>query len=121
MSLFCSKVFMIVAHSPHYKDNLTAGEGQTALLQTLPSKSPEAWLAKKIKDANKDPKREARTLEMLCPGGPCAETAKDQAPPPPGEAVVLPRVWRSAWTKKGAMPIGFLGNRQCFFFLSLLL
>jgi hypothetical protein len=37
-----------------------------ALLQTLPGKSPEAWLAKEIEDAKKDPKRDARTLEMLC-------------------------------------------------------
>jgi len=38
----------------------------TALLQTLPGKSPEAWLAKEIEEAKKDPKRDARTLEMLC-------------------------------------------------------
>jgi hypothetical protein len=37
-----------------------------ALLQTLPGKSPEAWLAKEIEAAKKDPKRDARTLEMLC-------------------------------------------------------
>jgi hypothetical protein len=37
-----------------------------ALLQTLPGKSPEAWLAKEIEDAKKDPKRDVRTLEMLC-------------------------------------------------------
>ena len=37
-----------------------------ALLQTLPGKSPEAWLAKEIEDAKKDPNRDVRTLEMLC-------------------------------------------------------
>ena len=37
-----------------------------ALLQTLPGKSPEAWLAKEIEDAKKDPNRDAQTLEMLC-------------------------------------------------------
>lgn len=36
-----------------------------ALLQTLPGKSPEAWLAKEIEAAKKDPDRDARTLEML--------------------------------------------------------
>jgi hypothetical protein len=37
-----------------------------ALLRTLPGRSPEAWLAKEIEAAKKDPRRDARTLEMLC-------------------------------------------------------
>ncbi len=37
-----------------------------ALLQMLPGRSPEAWLAEEIEAAKKDPKRDARTLEMLC-------------------------------------------------------
>ena len=36
------------------------------LLRTLPGKSPEAWLAREIEAAKKDPNRDARTLEMLC-------------------------------------------------------
>ena len=37
-----------------------------ALLQMLPGKSPQAWLAKEIEAAKKDPTRDARTLPMLC-------------------------------------------------------
>jgi hypothetical protein len=37
-----------------------------ALLRRLPGRSPRAWLAKQIKSARADRKRDVETLEMLC-------------------------------------------------------
>ncbi len=53
-----------------------------ALLQTLPGSSPEAWLAREIEGAKKDPKRDAQTLEMLCAALEGKVKKKRKAKPP---------------------------------------